>query len=351
VPVEQERIYVLTPQARVIELPAGATPVDFAYQVHTDLGHRCRGARVDGQMVPLNTPLQNGQTVEIVAAKPTGQEGPSLDWLNPQLGYLRSARARAKVRQWFNARELERDSAAGRERVEKVLQREGRTALSLDELARRLGFAEPGQMFVAVAREEIGPRLLEDAVRRDPSRDPGQAAKDEPDLATVISARRRSAGGPGGGDGVLVVGIDSLLTHLARCCRPVPPDPIAGFVTNGRGVSVHRSSCATLARLAARTGERVIETTWGPSAGTRADARPRRYPVDIEVKAADRTGLLRDIVEALARDKVNVTGMNTATRQQDARMRFTVEVTDGAQLQQTLAAVRSVPGVASARRS
>jgi GTP pyrophosphokinase len=348
---DDERIYVMTPQARVIELPAGATPIDFAYQVHTSLGHRCRGARVDGHMVPLNTTLQNGQTVEIVAAKETGHEGPSLDWLNPQLGYMRSQRTRAKVRQWFNARELERDTAAGRERVEKVLQREGRTALAFEELARRLGLADSAALFLAVARDEISTRQLEEAVRHEPSRDPSRAVIDEPDLAAVIAARRRTAATGGKGDGVLVVGMDSLLTQLARCCRPVPPDPIAGFVTHGRGVSVHRRGCGTLAQLAARSPARVIETTWGQPRVSPGDARPRRYPVDIEVKAADRTGLLRDIVEMLARDRVNVLGMQTATRRQEARMRFTVEVTDAAQLQATLAAVRGVAGVSSARRA
>ena len=345
---DEDRIYVLTPQARVIELPAGATPVDFAYQVHTSLGHRCRGAKVDGHMVPLNTALQNGQTVEIVAAKDTGHEGPSMDWLNTQLGYVRSQRTRAKLRQWFNAREQERDTAAGREKVEKVLQREGRTALAFDELARRLGQPDAGAMFVAVARDEIGPRQLEDAVRRDPAHDPVRASIDEPDLAAVIAARRRSAGP--GGDGVLVVGIDSLLTQLARCCRPVPPDPIVGFVTHGRGVSVHRNTCGTFARLAARSPERVVETEWGKPRPA-SDARSRRFPVDIEVKAADRTGLLRDIVETVARDRVNVIGMQTSTRRQEARMRFTVEVTDAGQLQATLAAVRAVPGVTSVRRA
>ena len=348
---DDERIYVMTPQARVIELPAGATPVDFAYQVHTSLGHRCRGARVDGHMVPLNTALQNGQTVEIVAAKETGHEGPSLDWLNPQLGYMRSQRTRAKVRQWFNARELERDTAAGRERVEKVLQREGRTALAFEELARRLGLADPAALFLAVARDEVGTRQLEEALRHEPGRDPSRAVIDEPDLAAVIAARRHTAATGGKGDGVLVVGMDSLLTQLARCCRPVPPDPIAGFVTHGRGVSVHRRGCGTLAQLAARSPARVIETTWGQPRVSPGDARPRRYPVDIEVKAADRTGLLRDIVEMLARDRVNVLGMQTATRRQEARMRFTVEVSDAAQLQATLAAVRGVTGVSSARRA
>jgi GTP pyrophosphokinase len=264
---------------------------------------------------------------------------------------MRSQRTRAKVRQWFNARELERDTAAGRERVEKVLQREGRTALAFEELARRLGLPDPAALFLAVARDELSIRQLEEAVRHEPSRDPSRAVVDEPDLAAVIAARRRTAATGGKGDGVLVVGMDSLLTQLARCCRPVPPDPIAGFVTHGRGVSVHRRGCGTLAQLAARSPARVIETTWGQPRVSAGDARPRRYPVDIEVKAADRTGLLRDIVEMLARDRVNVLGMQTATRRQEARMRFTVEVTDAAQLQATLAAVRGVQGVSSARRA
>ncbi len=347
---EGERIYVLTPQARVIELPAGATPVDFAYSVHTRLGHRCRGARVDGQMVALNTRLQNGQTVEIVAARETGNEGPSLDWLNPQLGYLHSPRTRAKVRQWFNARELERDAALGRERVERVLQREGRTSLALDELARRLGFADTTPMFVAVWREEIGPRQLEEAVRGEHGRGAVHTPADEPDLASVIGARRRGHHGGAHGDGILVVGIDSLLTQLARCCRPVPPDPIAGFVTHGRGVSVHRSNCTTFARLRARSPERTIETAWD-LAPPAADGRARHYPVVIEVRAADRTGLLRDIVDLLARDRVNVIGMRTATRRQEALMQLTIEVTDAEQLRQTLAAVRAMPGVTGARRA
>jgi GTP pyrophosphokinase len=341
-----ERIYVLTPQARVIELPKDATPVDFAYQVHTGLGHRCRGARVDGQMVPLNTALKNGQTVEIIAARQSAGEGPSRDWLNAQLGYARSARTRTKVRQWFNALELERDTAAGRERVERILQREGRTAMSLDELARRLGCADANALFLAVAREEVGSRQVEEAVRREP----GLMASPQPDLASVIAARRVQGARNAAGDGVLVVGLDSLLTQLARCCRPIPPDPIAGFVTHGRGVSVHRSDCTTLARLVERSPERRIDTDWGLPQAQAPGSKPNRYPVDLEVRAVDRTGLLRDIAETFARDRVNVVGVQTSTRGQEARMRFTVEVTDADQLRATLAAVREVAGVTAARR-
>ncbi|GIK82843.1 MAG: GTP pyrophosphokinase [Alphaproteobacteria bacterium] len=350
-PAVEERIYVLTPQARVIELPAGATPIDFAYHVHTSLGHRCRGARVDGHMVPLNTALQSGQTVEIVAAKETGHEGPSRDWLNPQLGYVRSPRTRNKVRQWFNALELERDTAAGRERVERVLQREGRTALAFEELARRLGFEAAGPMFVAVARDEVGVRQLEEAVRGPAAAAAGTAPAAVPEQPAIVAPRRRAREAGGRGDGVLVVGIDSLMTQLARCCRPVPPDAIVGFVTKGHGVSVHREHCATFARMADRAPERVIETAWGEEAlrgGT--DGRPRRFPADVEVRANDRPGLLRDITEVFARDRLNVTAVQTLSRQQVASMRFTVEVPDAGQLARTLSAVREVNGVIQARR-
>ncbi len=350
-PAVEERIYVLTPQARVIELPAGATPIDFAYHVHTSLGHRCRGARVDGHMVPLNTALQSGQTVEIVAAKETGHEGPSRDWLNPQLGYVRSPRTRNKVRQWFNALELERDTAAGRERVERVLQREGRTALAFEELARRLGFEAAGPMFVAVARDEVGVRQLEEAVRGPAAAAAGGAPGAAPEQPPIVSPRRRAREAGGRGDGVLVVGIDSLMTQLARCCRPVPPDAIVGFVTKGHGVSVHRENCATFARMADRAPERVIETAWGEEAlRGGADGRTRRFPADVEVRASDRPGLLRDVTEVFARDRLNVIAVQTLSRQQVASMRFTVEVPDAGQLARTLAAVREVNGVIQARR-
>ncbi|MBU6270593.1 MAG: bifunctional (p)ppGpp synthetase/guanosine-3',5'-bis(diphosphate) 3'-pyrophosphohydrolase [Betaproteobacteria bacterium] len=340
-----ERIYVLTPQARVIELPAGSTPVDFAYQLHSTLGHRCRGARVDGQLVPLNTVLANGQTVEILTARPgAGSEGPSRDWLNPQLGYVRSSRARHKVRQWFHALDLERDVANGREKVERVLAREGRTALSFDELAARLGQSDPQTLFVAVAREEIGPRLLEEAVRG-PASPPLET---DPAAAALAAAAQRARSRPrAGGDGVLVMGVDLLLTQVARCCRPVPPDPICGFVTRGRGVSVHRAGCASFAQMARRAPERVLAVDWGEPA--RADER-RGYEVDLRVVAADRQGLLRDVSEVFARDRLNVTAVRTRSRADTAHMEFTVEVPDAAALNRALASLRAVAGVSEASR-
>jgi GTP pyrophosphokinase len=266
-----DTIYVVTPQGKVVDLPKGATPVDFAYALHTDLGHRCRGAKVDGRIVPLDTPLKSGQRVEITVAK-TG--GPSRDWLNPELGFLKSSRARAKVRHWFNLQEGGRES-------------------------------EPAPR----------PKLVP----------PPPAA----------APKKRKAAAAGGG--ILVVGMDRLLTQLAKCCKPVPPDPIRGFVTRGRGVSIHRADCASLKRLVEKDAARLLEAQWGAAPGT--------YSVDMVVTASDRPGLLRDIGDALAREKINVTAVRTQSREELAYMRFSFEIGDLGQLKRAFAVVREVPGV------
>jgi GTP pyrophosphokinase len=315
----------------VVELPAGSTAVDFAYHVHTELGHRCRGARVDGALLPLNRPLANGQTVEIIAAK-TG--GPSRDWLNAELGYLASARSRQKVRHWFNLLELEQSVATGRAVVERELQRLGRTAVKLDDLARRLGFGSVDELSVAASKEEFSLRSIEQALVTTP------AAPAPVPVVARSEAGKASARGKGG---VLVVGVDSLMTQMARCCRPVPPDEIIGFVTRGRGVSVHRAACANAASLADRHPERLIEVGWSAS----PDAV---YPVDVAVLAQDRSGLLRDISEVFAREKLNVVGVNTVSRRGEAQMSFTVEVADAPALRRALAQIAEVGGVYAARR-
>jgi len=330
-----DRIYVLTPGAAVVELPQGATPLDFAYAVHTNLGHRCRGARVDGAMVPLNTVLHNGQTVEISTVK----EGrPSRDWLNPELGYLTSNRAKAKVRAWFNAQATHATIARGRELVEKLLQREGKTAVKLDDLAVQLGFKTADALFEVVGKDEFSLRSIELLLR--PPAEPAAL----PELALK---KPRTPDGSGKG-GVLVVGVDSLMTQLAKCCRPAPPDPISGFVTRGKGVSVHRSDCSNFREMAARSAERVIEVQWGqPAAGS---GLASVYPVDVAVEASDRQGLLRDISEVFAREKTNVIGVQTQSVRGTAWMTFTVEISDAGRLSKVLAIVASVPGVRSARR-
>ncbi len=328
----EDRIYVFTPQASVIELTAGATPVDFAYQLHSDLGHRCRGAKVDGAMVPLNTPLKSGQTVEITAVK---EGGPSLDWLNPQLGYLQSQRSRAKVRAWFNARALQETIARGREAVDKLLQREGRTAIKLDELAAQLGFRNAEALFEVVGKDEFSLRNIEGVLRPvEPA-----PAEDQP-----LLRRSRSQES---GKGVLVVGVESLLTQLAHCCRPAPPDAIGGYVTRGKGVAVHRRDCVNFRQMSARNPEREIPVAWGEA---RSGPQAALYPVNVAVMAADRQGLLRDITEVFAKEKMNVTGVNTQTIKGAASMAFTLEVADSARLAHVLGLVAQVRGVISARR-
>ena len=332
-----DRIYVFTPQATLVELTAGATPIDFAYAVHTELGHRCRGAKVDAAMLPLNTPLRSGQTVEIVAAK---EGGPSLDWLNADLGYLRSPRSRAKVRAWFNLAAQQATVARGRDAVEKLLQRSGRTALKLDTLAAQLQLRDADAMFEAVGKDELSLRAIEQVLR------PAEAPP-TPDEVTAVRLNRAPTQSP---SGVLVVGVESLLTSLARCCRPAPPDPIGGYITRGRGVSVHRLACPHFKDMARRSPERVTPVAWG---APRAD-RPAAYPVDVVVEAADRQGLLRDISEVFAKEKMNVIAVHTqsgrSARGDTAWMTFTVEVSDAARLAQVLGLVMQVGAVRHARR-
>ncbi len=290
-----ERVYALTPQARIIELPHGATPLDFAYHLHSDLGHRCRGAKVNGVLVPLTRPLANADTVEIVLApKHQFDAGPSRDWLGNDPVYLVSARAKAKVRQWFAAQS-----------------------------------AEPAAKPQAAA----DPRAR------------GLPERTEAGLGGLEGLERRPASPQGE---ILVVGVDALMTRLARCCRPIPPDEITGYVSLGKGVTVHQSGCPSLQRLSADKSERLIATSWGDWS---RHADSRRYPVDIELTARDRPGLLRDVSEVYAKGKWNVLAVKTLSRRDTATMRFTVEVADATSLREILRQLAQVPGVESVRRS
>jgi GTP pyrophosphokinase len=329
-----DRIYVLTPDAAIVELPRGATAVDFAYCVHTKLGHRCRGARVDGAMVPLNTPLKNGQTVEVTVVK---EGGPSRDWLNPELGFLASPRARSKVRAWFNALAMGETVAKGREAVEKLLQREGKTAIKLDDLASQLGFNSADDLFEVVGKDEFSLRNIEIVLR------PPEPALPQDEFFLLKKQRPPSHSSKGG---VLVVGVDSLMTQLAKCCKPAPPDPICGFVTRGKGVSVHRADCSNLRNMVTRSGDRVIEVQWGGATNVAGSV----YPVDVAIEANDRQGLLRDISEVFAKEKMNVIGVQTQSVRGIAWMTFTVEVADSGRLVKVLGIVAELNGVRSARR-
>ena len=324
----QETVYVLTPQGRVVALPSGSTPVDFAYHVHTDLGHRCRGAKVNGHIVPLNTVLATGQRVEIVTAR---EGGPSRDWLNPQLGFIRSHRARAKVRAWFNAQHLEQDVAHGRTVLEREVHRLGVAAPPLEALAAALEYAKPEDLLAGLGRGEVTQRQLQ-VVLRPAAPAPVEPAEPGTPVARAPASRH--------GD-VLVVGVDKLLTQLARCCKPAPPDAIVGFVTRGRGISVHRESCPNVARL---SPERRVVAEWGEP------GRDSRFPVDLEV-TGDATGtLLRDVTDILGKEKAPVRAARASERGLDARLDLTVEVSGGDQLARVCALIRDLPAVATVRR-
>jgi GTP pyrophosphokinase len=291
-------------------------------------------------MVPLNTPLKNGQTVEINTAK---EGGPSRDWLNPELGFLSSHRAKAKVRAWFNALAMQETVARGREAVEKLLQREGKTAIKLLDLAAQLGFKSADDLFEVVGKDEFSLRTIEAYFRP-----PAPELTPEEILLKRVKADKTPQGG------VLVVGVDSLLTQLAKCCKPAPGDAIGGFVTRGKGVSIHRVSCpnfqALIARNAAEDEGRVIEVAWAKQRQTQQNV----YPVDVVIEAVDHQGLLREILEVFSKDKLNVIAANTQSLRNSqgdtAWMTFTVEVADSARLNKVLNAMTDVQGVKSARR-
>jgi GTP pyrophosphokinase len=330
-----DTLYVLTPQGKVIDLPRGATPVDFAYRLHTNLGHRCRGAKVDGHLVPLNTRLENGQTVEIMTVK---EGGPSRDWLDPRQHYVATSRARSKIKQYFAQLDEEELLARGRSFVTKEMQRDGHGQANIDSLAERLGFKNAEALFIAAGRGEVGPRSVQVALRE------GSAPAEAEIEPEMVVGRSRSGDNS---DKILIVGVGKLMTSLSRCCKPAPPDAIEGFVTRGRGISIHRVDCHDFQQLVRQHPERVIAAEWGDRA---FDNKQALYQVGIAVEASDRQGLLRDISEVLSREKLNVIAVNTLTKKGTAYMRFTMEVGGVQQMQRAITLIREVPGVIDAQR-
>ena len=327
--VEDDHIYVLTPQGRVVEMANGATPVDFAYHLHSELGHRCRGAKANGVMVPLDYQLKTGETVEIVTTK---VGGPSRDWLNPELGFVATNRARSKVRQWFNAEALKQSLTEGRELVERFLARLGKTTFKLEELAKRLSYATVDDMFVGASKDEFGIKAVEKVVR--PQLE--EEKRDEIFMSKSKADHSKSQ--------VLVVGVDSLLTQLARCCHPAPPDKIVGFVTRGRGVTIHRADCPNIRGLDEKGQERLIEVSWGKVDGA-------VYPVEVLVIAQNSPSLLKDISEIFMREKEAIVGMSSQMVRGDVHMRFKVEISSTEALTRTLNNIQDLPGVYNARRA
>jgi GTP pyrophosphokinase len=323
----QDEVFVLTPQGKVIALSAGATPLDFAYAVHSELGHRCRGAKVEGNLVPLDTALKTGQRVEILTVK---QGGPSRDWLNPHLGVLKTSRARAKVRQWFKQQDHDTHVQEGRALLDRELHRLNLDKVNLDKLAARLKFPNLDELCAALGRGDLGSGALE------------RALQDEfipPPEKPLVSAPKRKADA----GGVLIEGEAGLQSQMAGCCKPAPPDPLVGYVTQGHGVTIHRADCPMLRHLPEDKQARVLAAEWG-------GADNEVFAVDVEINAHDRNGLLKDIGELFSQEKINVVRVNTLSQDDMARMEFTLEVKDIAQLTRFLARASHVRGVHSARR-
>ena len=320
-----DQVYVLTPQGRVVALDRGATPVDFAYAVHTDLGHRCRGARIDSAMVPLNTALENGQRVEIVTAK----EGePSRDWLNPALGYLATHRARSQVRAGFRQRAVGVQVGLGRSLLEKELKRLGVVGTNQEKLAQRLKFAKVDEFLAALGRGDVGQRDLVNALQ-----EPG---KPVPALVPNAKPRVRSRSG----NPVSIPGLGDVPLALARCCKPQPPEDIMAYTTVGRGLTVHRVDCAALKRA---NPARMMPAEWVLDAGA-------AFEVDIRLKAFDRQGLLRDISDVIAKDRLDVLRVNTESRGEFANMLITVRIKELQQLARVLTRLQHVQNVVEVRR-
>ncbi len=329
----QERVYVLTPQAKIIDLPQGATPLDFAYEVHTEVGHRCRGAKVNGRIVPLTYELQNGEQVEVLTAR---QGVPSRDWLNPHLGYIKTSRARARVRSWFKQQDHQQNVSAGRAILDRELHRLNVTGLSIEKLATRLKCQQIDDLLAALGRGDINTGQLANAVN---DQLPSPEVRE---VELPRAARKKRAVTPGG---VKILGVGNLLTTTARCCHPVPNDPIVGYITRGRGVTIHRQDCGNILRIQGEDRDRLIEVEWGlPS--------DQGYQADISIEAYDRPGLLRDITAVLANEKINLSGVQTLTDDSDgiARMNLTVEIADIGQLSRVLTQIGQLQNVVEARR-
>ena len=325
-----DTIYVLTPHGKVLSLPAGATPIDFAYALHSSLGDRCRGAKVDGQIVPLSTPLENGQRVEIIAAK----EGhPSVNWLYE--GWVKSSKAISKIRAYIRAQNAETVRESGKNQLEKIISKISPKP-NQQHLCEKLGFKQLDDLFTALGQGEITPRAIQKAC--------GALVEPAPVPVSATSMVKKSKIQSGDKNGVLVDGESGLLTTLAKCCKPAPPDLIIGFVTRERGVSIHRQGCSDFEHLAKQAPEKVLPASW-----TALDAN-QVFAIDIEVRANDRNGLLRDVSDALARYKVNVTAVQMHTRDLEASMRFTLEMKKVDELPRVLAGVAEVKGVASVAR-
>lgn len=327
--VLEDRVYVFTPKGAVIDLPNGATPLDFAYHIHTELGHRCRGAKVNGSMVTLNSTLSSGQQVEVLTIK-TG--GPSRDWLNPNLGYLKSARARAKVHAWFKRQARDENVLQGQAMLEKELKRLGLETSGVGKIISKIGIKSLDELYAAIGGGDVRLSQVINALQRNSVQD-----------VTEVSVSKATHE-PRGHSAVTLQGVGKLLYHFAGCCKPLPGDAIVGYITLGRGVTIHRSDCLNVLEKPEEE-DRLIQVNWG-------ETERGVFPVDISIRAYDRQGLLRDITSILSNEKVNVIGVNTHTNKEDniAQLVLTIEISDLNALMNILNKILQLPNVLDAER-
>jgi GTP pyrophosphokinase len=330
--VFEDRVYAISPKGDVVELPAGATPLDFAYHVHTQVGHRCRGAKVNGRIVPLTYKVANGDQVEIITGS---QPKPSRDWLSQKLGYLAGARSRAKVRNWFRHQDRDQHQRQGREILDRELSRLNVRDVATDDIARQLKLKNTDTLCVALGAGDLTSASIATALQH-------IRGVETPDR---IKQRRPAARKSKDSDQVAVSGIGDLLCNFARCCRPVPPEPIVGYITQGRGVSIHRQDCGNLLGLNQRNPERIIAVDWGESESA-------TYPVDLRLQAFDRTGLLRDISTVLADEAASVVNLSSHTDKKSMQtiMDISVEIRDLPTLSTVISRLEQLPNVTSVRR-
>ncbi len=328
----QDRVYVFTPDGHVVNLQFGSTPLDFAYHIHTEVGHRCRGAKVNGRIVPLTYTLQTGERVEILTGK---ENAPRRDWLQSNLGYLKTTRARSKVQHWFRQQAKEDNILAGRYLLEKEFKRLGLTSIDYKTIASGLNCSTVDDMYAAVGSGDLSSmQVIKTAHAL-----LGRETPKQPVLQTVAPSQHDGAGD------ISISGVGNLLTHIAGCCKPLPGEAIVGYITVGRGVSIHRQDCKKLLHLQAVEPERIVEVSW-------AGRKTETYPVDIEIEAYDRQGLLRDITFMLSNEHINVISMSTDTdvKSHMASMRLRVEVPGLAELANLFAKLNGLPNVANVRR-
>jgi len=336
VDIEPDRVYIFTPDGHAIDLPKGATPLDFAYRVHTEIGHNCRGAKINGRIVPLNYSLQTGEQVEIITSK---HGTPSRDWLNPNLGYVTTSRARAKIVHWFKLQARDQNVAAGKTLLERELSRLDLPQVDFDKLADKANMKTAEDMFAALGAGDLRLAQLVNLAQ--------QLVEPERGNEQLELIPRKAAGyKPGKRGDIQIQGVGNLMTQMAGCCQPLPGDAIVGYITQGRGVSIHRQDCASVLQLAGREPERIIQVSWGP-------VPVLTYPVDIIIRAYDRSGLLRDVSQVLLNERINVLAVNTRSNKEDntALMSLTIEIPGLDALGRLLGRISQLPNIIETRRN